>query len=43
MEPELPDDPDAYWLLPEQRKPKPEEPIKEETTVSVKYHYRPNE
>ena len=43
MEPELPDDPDAYWLLPEQRKPKSEAPIQEETTVSVKYHYKPRE
>jgi membrane associated rhomboid family serine protease len=38
VEPELPDDPDGYWLLPEQRQSKPEV-TPQETTVTVKYHY----
>jgi membrane associated rhomboid family serine protease len=39
VEPELPDDENAYWKTPEQRaKDLAEKP--EETTVSIKYHYK---
>jgi membrane associated rhomboid family serine protease len=40
MEPELPDDPDAYWLLPEQRKKENTLPKESVTTVTIKYHYK---
>jgi membrane associated rhomboid family serine protease len=43
MEPELPDDPDAYWLLPEQRQKENTLPKDIETTVTVKYHYKESE
>ncbi|MFM7727015.1 MAG: rhomboid family intramembrane serine protease, partial [Flavobacteriales bacterium] len=35
MEPELPDDDNAYWKIPSEEKPH------QATTVSVKYHYTP--
>ncbi len=40
IEPELPDDPDAYWLLPDQRR-KPDVEIPQQTTVTIHYHYAP--
>lgn len=39
-EPELPDDENAYWKIPSEKPPTTEQTQKEETTVSVKYHYK---
>lgn len=41
VEPELPDDPNGYWLLPEQRVSNTSHPD-QQTTVTIKYHYREN-
>jgi membrane associated rhomboid family serine protease len=37
LEPELPDDENAYWKIP------PQEPPQQETTVTVRYHFKPED
>lgn len=43
LDPELPDDENAYWKLPSDKPKEDNQTPEKETTVTIKYHYKPED